>query len=403
MKQRGGKVIASGGFGCIFEPALKCIDSTAEQPNKISKLTTTNYADEEYSQIQQFRSILQKIPHYQRYFLLDNISLCKPAKLSTKDLQNFNKKCKAKALTKKHIRRANINKSLKNLAIITMPHGGVTVTKFVKSHFVSSELIKLNNSLIDLLVNGIIPMNKLNVYHGDIKADNVLVQQETQLLPRLIDWGLSFVYKNSSTVQGIPKKLYRRPFQINVPFSSILFNKVFTEQYDAFLQTNPSPTFYQIREFVVTYMATWNKIRGPGHLERIKLLFNQLTKPDTNTKTNTKTIKKTKSKEPYYYIVDYLTHILMKYTNKGQLDIMDYFNNIFLKNLDIWGFIMVYRAFYDKVNKQITKNENQLLFLNKMKYIILHFLYESPTNVIDVNLLKTELTSLNELIAHFHK
>ena len=68
-------------------------------------------------------------------------------------------------------------------------------------------------------------MNKLNVYHCDIKDANVLVQiNETMLKTRLIDWGLSFLYNKKHN--GIPRKLYRRPFQFNVPFSSILGIKV---------------------------------------------------------------------------------------------------------------------------------------------------------------------------------
>ena len=66
-------------------------------------------------------------------------------------------------------------------------------------------------------------MNKLNVYHCDIKDTNVVVKKETNLKTRLIDWGLSFVHNKNKI--GIPNKLYRRPFQFNVPFSSILFNK----------------------------------------------------------------------------------------------------------------------------------------------------------------------------------
>ena len=50
---------------------------------------------------------------------------------------------------------------------------------------------------------------------------------------RLIDWGLS-VYlkganKNNRNNRHIPDNLNRRPFQFNVPFSVILFNKKFLE------------------------------------------------------------------------------------------------------------------------------------------------------------------------------
>ena len=43
---KGGKVIGSGGFGCIFKPALKCKNKD-RQNNKISKLMKKKYAVKE--------------------------------------------------------------------------------------------------------------------------------------------------------------------------------------------------------------------------------------------------------------------------------------------------------------------------------------------------------------------
>ncbi len=90
--QKGGKIIASGGFGCIFKPALKCENSVDREPNKISKLMTEKNANEEYTQIKKFQKILQVIPNYGKYFLLEDFTLCKPAKLTTDDLKGYKKK-----------------------------------------------------------------------------------------------------------------------------------------------------------------------------------------------------------------------------------------------------------------------------------------------------------------------
>ena len=52
IKQKGGKVIDSGGFGCVFKPALKCEKAVNEcNRNKISKLMTSKHAKDEYNQI----------------------------------------------------------------------------------------------------------------------------------------------------------------------------------------------------------------------------------------------------------------------------------------------------------------------------------------------------------------
>lgn len=400
-KQKGGKVIASGGFGCIFKPALKCENSETREPNKISKLMTIKHATDEYKQIQKFKDVLHDIPNYANYFLLDNFTLCKPAKLTKDDLGNY-KKCKA--LKKKNITFKNINQSRNKILSLNMPDGGIDVEEFIEENINSSKLLHLNNSLIDLLVNGIVPMNKLHVFHCDIKDSNVLVKikesEDPNFTTRLIDWGLSIIHRPG---EGIPRKLYRRPFQYNVPFSSVLFNKDFMNMYQQFLQVNPNPDYYQIREFVMNYIFIWNEIRGPGHLSAINDIIKKLTIKELSA------VKKDKVKEhlveyefTYYYIVEYLSRILEKYTNNGTFDLMTYFNTIFIKNIDIWGFVMIYVSIYELLyNTFETLNESQMRFIDKIKYIIIHFLYESPIEQINVSSLIHELTSLNILIDRF--
>lgn len=401
IKQEGGKVIASGGFGCVFEPALKCNTGVTNRENRISKLMTTKHAEDEFKQIQKYNNLLKIIPNYENYFLLSNFELCNPDKLTKEDLKGYQKKCKA--LKKKGINVRNINQSLNKVMAINMPNGGIDVENFVDQYFVaSSNIIRLNNSLIDLLVNGIIPMNKLHVYHCDIKDGNVLVDiRETGLQSRLIDWGLSFVIDKKN--DGLPRKMYRRPFQFNVPFSSILFNKDFLQLYNNFLELNPEPDYFQIREFVINYIFIWNDIRGPGHLSAINDIIKKLTIKDLTS------IKNNKVKEhfieydfTYYYIVEYLSTILEKYTNNGALELMLYFENVFLKNIDIWGFTMIYITMYEYLYKTFDElNQYQMEFITKIKYIIIHFLYESPITPIDVTSLVAELTSLNKVIEKF--
>ena len=242
IKQKGGQLIASGGFGCVFYPSLKCENQDFTDNNTISKLMTTKHAQDEYKQINKFKNILKVIPNYDKYFLLNDFVLCKPDKLTKQDLNGYNKKCKP--LKKKGITYKNINKSLDKVLTINMPNGGINVKTFIRYYFVTSNIIKLNNALIDLLVHGIVPMNKLNVYHCDIKEANVLVQiNQTKLITRLIDWGLSV--STTANSEKIPLKLYRRPFQFNVPFSSIFFNKDFMKLYTNFLELNLNPTYFQ--------------------------------------------------------------------------------------------------------------------------------------------------------------
>uniref|UniRef100_A0A6C0ITI4 Protein kinase domain-containing protein n=1 Tax=viral metagenome TaxID=1070528 RepID=A0A6C0ITI4_9ZZZZ len=413
--QEGGKVVTSGGFGCLFDPPLKCsnddkvkqssftsIEPLSTNRRFVSKLMTAKNAQNEYDEIQMLNSLLQPIPNYMNYFLINDFSICKPSKLTNEDLDNF-KKCSA--LKKKDITKENINKSLDTLLTLNMPYGGVSVEEYLLENFTNNNLILLNNSLIDLLVHGIIPMNKLGIYHGDIKDSNILIEPlETELSSKLIDWGLTFEYKMGQ--QGFPKKVFRRPFQFNVPFSVILFNTEFIKLYNEFLQkdgTNNSykPDYYAIREFVINYIFTWNEIRGPGHLPAINDIMRKLELGELPA------VSKSNVKDhiieydfTYYYIIEYITNILNEFTSdNNDFNILEYFEEVFLFNLDIWGFIMVYIAIFERIydhNQNLTNS--QLAFLNEIKFIFYHYLFENSTQRIDINKLTNSLNKLNVIL-----
>jgi hypothetical protein len=411
--QEGGKVVTSGGFGCLFDPPLKCANdetivhsafsSVEASPNYnkrfVTKLMTEKNAKSEYEEIQLLNSLLQPIPNYMNYFLINDFSICKPAKLTNDDLDNF-KKCTA--LKKKDITKENINKSLDALLALNMPYGGISVEEYLLNNSTSNHFILLNNSLIDLLVHGIVPMNKLGIYHGDIKDSNVLVETlETSVSSKLIDWGLTFEYKMGQ--QGFPKKVFRRPFQFNVPFSIILFNTDFIKMYKELLENNEfsKPDYYVLREFVINYIFTWNEIRGPGHLPAINDIMRKLElgKLPAVSKSNVKD-HIVEYDFTYYYIIEYITKILDKFTSdNGDFNILEYFEDVFLFNLDIWGFIMIYIAIYERIYDHIDNlTSSQLAFLNEIKYIFYHYLFENPTEHINIDELTISLTNLNNIL-----
>ena len=58
----------------------------------------------------------------------------------------------------------------------------------------------------------------------------------------------------------------------------------------------------------------------------------------------------------------------------------------------------LYESLYSSFEKL---NDYQMQFISKIKYIVIHFLYESPNNIINVSSLVEELTNLNLLIKNF--
>jgi serine/threonine protein kinase len=393
----GGRVIASGGYGCIFRPALKCV-SKSRPKNEISKLMTNKHVKEEYDDIVRFKPFLEKIPNYNYYFFIDGVYTCKPDKLTDDDLKDYEKKCKA--LKKDGFSVKNINDSLEKIELLNMPDGGLDVGDFIVTITKGSQFITLNNSLIDLLLNGIIPMNKYEIYHCDIKESNILVDTKEGFHTKLIDWGLSSKYNGTE----IPDSMFERPFQYNLPFSIILFNDTLKKMYQKILDNNPKPNYYTIRAFVIDYIFLWNEKRGPGHIKYMIGMMESLFENDVINIDYENRKEIIEMEFLYYYIIEYLTKILMKFTKDGEFMLMDYFNNIFLKNIDVWGLVMTYYPIINILHENFSQLDKlELKLFNKLKYIFIHYLFENSTEPIQVSNLVEELKELNVLFKRAEK
>lgn len=401
IKLNGGKAFASGGFGCIFKPSIKCKTRKNKTNVGITKLMKIKYAKTEYKEIQEFKNLLDDIPNYSDYFLLDGFSLCEPDKLTKEDLEKFDKKCKA--LKKIDITESNVNKSLKKLMALNMPYGGVDVGDYIeKIHMDYKKIHKMNVSLIELLKKGIVPMNEREIFHCDIKDSNILVKEESEpetekensVKTRLIDWGLSTTYKSG---ENIPKPLRNRPFQFNVPFSVVLFNDKFTKMYSDFLKKNKTPSFFIIRSFVINYVIAWINKRGPGHLKALNNIFKEffergLINIEKQFKEDLIEFDFT-----FYFIFEYISYVLFKFTKNGKFEKMEYFTEVFLKNLDIWGFTMTYLPVLEYLSKYYNKLcKCELEIFEKIKEVILYVI-ECSYVPIDVDKIVSKLEELNTL------
>ena len=401
MNIKGGKVIASGGFGCVFSPALKCKGTRTRSKNKITKLLTKKHALEEYNEIKIIKQKLNKIPNYLNYFLLNSFNICQPEKLTKSDIVSFKKKCSA--LPKDKITQENINNKLHKLLALNMPNGGVPVDDYflkIKSY---NNIINLNNSLIDLLNNGIIPMNKNNIYHSDIKDSNILVDNSSGTIKtRLIDWGLSTEY-TSNIDSPFPKPWKNRPFQFNVPFSVILFSDLFLNKYTEYLKKGGELNHTNLKPFILNYLYLWIKERGPGHYLYINhimtmLFSNELNGIEINNLNKTTIIE---NEFTLVYITNYIIEILQNFTKfkkDGTLNLRIYLDTVFIKIIDIWGFIISYLPILSILFENYKKlDENELMLFNKIKNIFIKYLYSPRIIPINENELSKELKNLNNL------
>lgn len=361
-RKRGGKVIGSGGYGCVFRPALKCKGASRRLSKTISKLMLNKHVKHESSEIAKFLPILQKIPNYKDYFIIENPKVCRPAPLTKSDLDQFDVNCKA--MNKRDIHKKNINKNLSKISSINLRDGGIELGVYLSSDLTTDQMKNVNTWLIQLLVNGIIPMNERHVYHADVKESNMVIDLRDKHI-RLIDWGLSAY----TTGKSIPSIMQNKPLQYNLPFSMILFNNTFKTMYSAFLKTQTDLlNAEELNTFVKIYIEEWTNKRGKGHIKTITSIWKGLTgKQDIANSI----------------IVPYLSAVLLGYTRKGQFDLMGYFNQVFLKLIDLWGFIMSYSTFLE------TGYTNE-----RINNLIITYLYRMPTKPIDIDNLVNDLQDL---------
>lgn len=419
----GGKVIDSGGYGCIFKPALKC-EGEQREPHKISKLMTLRHSRKEYDIIRKYKEEIKKIPNYKKYFLLDNINICTPDELTKQDLVDYQEKCTL--FQKQNITKKNINNNLRQLLVLNMPDGGIDIGEFMYTQPISAEIVALNNALIDLLHYGIIPMNKMHIYHCDVKESNVLIKPtggpkaSIAFKTRIIDWGLATKY-NPYVEKKIPSSLLGVPFQYNLPFSNVLFNDTLESTYAKMLMDSPSPNYDTVRKFAQDYILVWMEERGPGHFKTISEIFVHLgTEASDFIKSRVKKYPKEEKEdledreikdreikdrghhvECFHFIAEYITEVLIKYTINGKLMLITYFNEVFIHNADIWGFVMIYSTmlemYYNVFISDTELTKNQLDVYEKLREIFVRHLLQNVITKIDTRVLMKDLKALSTM------
>ena len=325
-------MIDSGGFGCIYKPALRCSKSK-KRHDGISKLQIKKYGLQEYKSVKSIEKELKKIPNYSDHYIV-KLSKCVPNALSKEDKNNMN----CYALEKRNITKKNINKNLSKLISIQMEYGGPTLKTTIKNIKSVEELIQVYRKMLIFFREGLIPMNQTGIFHNDMKLSNLVYGEYI----KLIDWGFTI---NINEKYDIKEK----KFHFNLPFSvTVLEKSLYVE------------TFFKDKIVTKTNVDKCVNIimehnKHDSHLEFLEELLNNLD-----------------IKHLYSYIHTYLSTIIYKYTDKKskQFDTESYFNDVYIHNCDIWGFIIMFVEILDCINKDLLENNNLVPFIT-MVYTLL--------------------------------
>ena len=402
-----GKAVGAGGYGCIFKPHIECKTSKQEPLHNntkyVSKLMITKYVQKEMSLINNVKKQVVNIPNYKNYFLVEGVYSCIPNTLKKKDLIGFNDKCTN--LRNKNITKKNINKKLSDIRIINLPYGGIDIDEYWKKWMerkaVSPQeknnknkaFAVTNICLLQLLSKGILKMNQLSYYHLDIKGSNILrtitqnIFNTSDVKTRVIDWGLATSYRDNS---AIPSVIIDRPLQYNLPFSHILFQTDIQQTIDSYVKNYRKTISISGKEIICRGLAIaiFDKSLvnvGCGHRQYIfEMLYNIYGPLYEKKKDIGKDI-----------ICNYISKVLMIYTTDDFIfQDKKYFKNVFLKNVDIWGFLMSY------IDLITMKNPWKNKFQNIISKVLTEYCFGATyaTQYIPIYPLVNELLKLNIIL-----
>ena len=338
--KKGGKAVASGSYGCVFRPPIKCENGEIVPSTHVSKLMYNDKSViKEMEEMDKVTEIIKTIPNNDKYFLVMDTTICNPDKLTNEDLNSFDEKCDL--FTENGITSKNVNSNLNQLKIITMLDGGMEVDDYIYNLILNPVekekyilFIKINSSLIELLNNGIVPINKNGLNHMDIKGNNMLVDSMGHV--RLIDWGLAV--KNNGI--AIPSDVTNHTMHFNNPFSNLFYNNYLKQWLPKeYSKIKASPQFYnstsgqsELLKLIAVNMVNVviEQNQSSGHYQSIVSILHYIYKiyavdNGYNTVDYNVLIQTT--------IIEYIQAVLLAYVDdNGNFKDVEYFYDVFTKN-----------------------------------------------------------------------
>lgn len=357
--RKGGAAFDKGTYGCVFKPPLHCKQSSitkslskSENTEYISKFMTKEEADKEIREMKNIKKLLLKSPiidneFINKYYILANEDdICEIDITNKENITNLdgaipNTKilsidCRDIYTSLRHVK--NNNNEYRSINSID---GGSSLYNYLLHPLNEEDFNKLNEQLIDILQNGIYTMNKLGIYHCDLKPENLVYKDKI----RMIDWGFAVIIDSSNKKEKLEKnlKLFKNleVMYYGLPFTNVLFlkdiehgrtffkDKNECRQYYKKIYTGPNPSPY----FSILNTITPRFLTGSG-------------------KTLTD------------YAIDNLVDVIF-----SDLTNETFFYDVFLPNADIFAFLQIYiniyKAFIDSSSSITNIKQNIINLLNK--------------------------------------
>lgn len=379
----GGSAIASGGYGCVFRPPIKCKGETKLREGNISKLMRKKKAEDEMREVKDAERILKSIPDYEKYFALTGYHICVPATLTAEDEKSFNVKCQGPL----RATFSKVNNSLSSYRAIVSPDLGTDLSKAIKDMFnaqntassratLLANLANLNETSADLLENGIAKMAPLEFYHADVKPQNIMTnyddsskQSFTEM--KLIDFGLALPY-------GAESRDVNTYIMFNAPFSAFLFSRDVVAKVDGMLRQSSNFSGNEYGKFMATEISKLvdDEVFKNSGRTHIPYMIELGARAYGITESDYRRVLRG-------FYAAYCEQVILAFTRLGDkgvpyFDIEKYWDKVYRFNLDIWGFLTTFlmlmsysRAAYPGISAKYGDIVNAYLYnVNYAAYVI---------------------------------
>ena len=145
------------------------------------------------------------------------------------------------------------------------------------------------------------------------------------------------------------------------------------------------------------------KARGAGHYKFINEIMYTLYSKDLYSVEEANKPAIIETEFTMKYIINYIVSILKKYTKfreNGDVNLREYLDNVFIKNVDVWGFITTYFPILELLFNNYDKlNEDELKLFEILKEIFVNYLYLTADKPIDRELLFNDLNKFGDTLS----
>jgi hypothetical protein len=182
----------------------------------------------------------------------------------------------------------------------------------------------------------------------------------------------------------------------------IIFTDSFYEKYSKYLKDGGKVEDAELRPFVIDYLNEWIKERGAGHYKFINEIMFLLYSSALTSISDPRKPEVIETEITMPYIIDYIVDVLLHYTkfkSDGSLNLREYLEDVYIKIVDIWGFITSYYPLLEMFsNNYFSLNENEMKIFKQIQHIFNEYLYTPRHVPIDINELLEDFKILGNLI-----